>query len=97
MKWSAAAVGVCVLLSISNAAWGAPKSGYQGTWCAVINLGIGSVGERCGYPSFETCQQDVRVYGTSSFCRMSPGYEAYWGMADPRHPVRKKKRHSVPR
>jgi hypothetical protein len=65
-----------------------------GRWCAVFNVGNGVAQERCSYPTFETCLDDARVYGSSSFCRQSNYYLPYWGVGGERRPhMRAKKRH----
>jgi len=64
-----------------------------GSWCAVINLGIGTVEERCGFSSFEVCRREAQVHGSSSFCRQNNWYAPYWGAAEPRASARTKRRH----
>jgi hypothetical protein len=49
----------------------------EGPWCAVIDLGGGSPAENCSMPSFEICREEVRPYGSTSFCRQNPGWPGY--------------------
>jgi hypothetical protein len=59
----------CVLLFWLAIPMKADASG----WCSVVNLGIGSVSEKCSFRSFEACQAYAQSFGSSSFCRVS-GY-----------------------
>jgi hypothetical protein len=61
-----------------------PSQAYYGTapWCAVVNLGHGSVVQRCVYWDFETCRQNV-IAGNRGFCNTNP-YFAGRGAASPR-------------
>ena len=50
---------------------------HEGRWCAKIDQGGGTVGERCDFPSFATCRNHIR--GESrSFCVHNPMYVPYW-------------------
>jgi hypothetical protein len=50
---------------------------YHGRWCAKIDLGGGSVSERCDFPNFGTCRNYIR--GESrSFCVQNHWYRPYW-------------------
>ena len=68
----------------------AAAQAYRGGWCAVANLGIGAVSERCSFRSFEACQAYARSFGSTSFCRVS-GYTVpgYWA-GDERRRVKKR-------
>jgi hypothetical protein len=50
-----------------------PSQAYYGNapWCAVVNLGHGSVVQRCVYQDFETCRQNV-IAGNRGFCNTNP-------------------------
>ena len=49
--------------------------GAQGPWCAVINLGPGSVYWDCQYGSFEDCYRRGNILaGNIGFCNHSPYY-----------------------
>ena len=51
--------------------------GAQGPWCAVINLGTGSVYWDCQYHSFEDCYHRGGILaGNRGFCNSSPYYVA---------------------
>ncbi|MBX9827701.1 MAG: hypothetical protein K2Y27_22230 [Xanthobacteraceae bacterium] len=43
----------------------------SGGWCLVYSLGRGSVSENCSFRSFEACQGERIVFGSSAFCRVS--------------------------
>jgi hypothetical protein len=34
---------------------------FRGKWCAKMDAGGGSVGERCDFPTFETCRSYVNA------------------------------------
>ena len=53
----------------------APVNADAAGWCLVANLGIGSASEKCTFRSFEACQAEARLFGSTSFCRAS-GYAA---------------------
>jgi hypothetical protein len=67
--------------------------GYSGPWCAVFNLGIGSVQEKCDFASFEMCRREALHYGSSSFCRQSNWYAPYWGVGEARAHAHVRKHH----
>jgi hypothetical protein len=48
-----------------------PAHAYAGGWCAVVNVGFGTVQERCGFASFQACSREASFHGPSSFCRPS--------------------------
>ena len=50
---------------------------YEGRWCAKIDNGAGSYGERCDFPTFATCRYYIR--GESrSFCVQNSMHAPYW-------------------
>jgi hypothetical protein len=56
---------------------------FRGTWCAHIDSGANSSGERCDFPNFATC----RAYVTSeprSFCTPNQWRGENWGITDNR-------------
>lgn len=74
----------CGLL-VSAFAAPAQAQAYRGGWCSVVNLGIGSVSEKCAFRTFEACQAYARGFGSSSFCRVS-GYP----IGGPSRPAKKR-------
>ena len=61
-----AALTVGTLLGIE------PGRAYnEGPWCAVVEVGEGSVREICHFRSFEACRQEV-VSGNRGFCNHNP-------------------------
>jgi hypothetical protein len=87
-----AAIGLVSTLGLAS-----PAQAYEGPWCAVVNLGIGSVQERCGMPTFEVCRREALAFGPSSFCRQNSRYLPYWGYGAEPRPLRKKKRRAYVR
>jgi hypothetical protein len=65
-------------LAVAGLVYSQPSQAYyHGRWCAKIDNGGGSVGERCDFPSYETCRAYIR--GESrSFCSPNQWYRPYW-------------------
>src|ERR1041384_2081807 len=56
---------------------------FRGNWCAKIDQGGGSVGERCDFPTFATCR--AYITGQSrSFCVQNQWQDGNWGVQDGR-------------
>lgn len=53
-----------------------PSAGqaYQGPWCAVQDVGSGSMREDCSYQTFEECRPEV-IAGNRGFCRPNPRWQ----------------------
>jgi hypothetical protein len=66
---------------------------YQGRWCAVFNIGFGSVQEQCDFPNFATCRREAAVWGASAFCRQNNWYAPYWGVPAPEPRARARRHH----
>jgi hypothetical protein len=65
--------------------------GAAAPWCAVINMGTGSVYWDCQYRSFEDCYRRGNILaGNSGFCNHSPYYVA--GSAEQKQ-TRKRRAH----
>jgi hypothetical protein len=63
------------LISVSISSLNAKAS--DGPWCAVINMGPGSVYEDCQYSSFDDCYRRGNILsGNRGFCNPSPYYVA---------------------
>ena len=63
------------LISVSISPLSADAS--EAPWCAVINMGTGSVYEDCQYRSFEECYHKGNILaGNRGFCNPSPYYVA---------------------
>jgi hypothetical protein len=56
---------------------------FRGAWCAKIDQGGGSVGERCDFPTFATCRAYI-VGKSRSFCVPNQWRADNWGVADDR-------------
>jgi uncharacterized protein DUF3551 len=50
-----------------------PARAYVAPWCAVINLGTGSVYWDCQYQTLEACVPNV-LAGNRGFCNPNPSY-----------------------
>jgi hypothetical protein len=63
------------LIAVSISSLSAKAS--EAPWCAVINLGTGSVYEDCQYRSFDDCYRRGNILaGNRGFCNPSPYYVA---------------------
>ena len=61
------------LIAVSISSLSAKAS--EAPWCAVINLGTGSVYEDCQYRSFDDCYRRGNILaGNRGFCNPSPYY-----------------------
>ena len=77
-----AIVGAALAVSALEAR---PVQAYEGPWCAVINIGTGSVYEDCQYASIEACRPNV-LAGNRGFCNPNPRWVGgYPSGAKPRH------------
>jgi hypothetical protein len=56
---------------------------FRGKWCAKIDSGAGSVGERCDFPTFETCRSYVNAQ-PRSFCVQNQWNAGNLGVPDNR-------------
>jgi hypothetical protein len=75
-------------------AGGQPASAYvagyqQAPWCAVMNMGTGSMYWDCSYASVQACTPNV-VAGNRGFCNPNPYFTGYAG---PVEHVRRHRRH----
>ena len=61
-------------------------------WCVVYDIGAGVVHENCTMPTFEACNAERAIQGTTAFCRQNPAFAGYYtrpGGPHPRKPRRK--------
>ena len=56
---------------------------FRGNWCAKVDQGPGSVGERCDFPTFATCQRYITGQ-SRSFCVQNQWQASNWGVRDDR-------------
>ncbi len=56
---------------------------FRGKWCAKMDSGGGAVGERCDFPTFETCRSYVNAQ-PRSFCVQNQWNAGNWGITDDR-------------
>jgi hypothetical protein len=54
---------------------------FRGNWCAKIDQGGGSVGERCDFPTFATCRNYI-LGQSRSFCVQNQWNAGNWGVRD---------------
>jgi hypothetical protein len=65
-------------LAIAAVVYSQPSQAYyHGRWCAKIDNGTGSLGERCDFPTFATCRRYI-VGESRSFCVHNQWYRPYW-------------------
>jgi hypothetical protein len=67
-----AAAGVTAAMSFGVSAGHAGTYGYA-PWCAVLNVGAGTVTWDCEYRSSEECIPHV-IAGNRGFCNMNPSF-----------------------
>ena len=78
----------CGLLFAAFAAPSEATAAYRsGGWCLVYSLGRGAVSENCSFRSFQACQSERFVFGSSAFCRISQ----YPAEGPPRRLTKKRK------
>jgi hypothetical protein len=53
-----------------------------GPWCAVQNLGHGSVVQRCSMATFEQCRMET-IAGNRGFCVPNPRWAGAYGFEGP--------------
>jgi hypothetical protein len=69
-----------------------PVQAYEAPWCAVIELGRGSIYWDCQYRSFDECYRKGNILaGNRGFCNPSPYY-----VANAAGPTRSAKRRARP-
>jgi hypothetical protein len=56
---------------------------FRGKWCAKTDSGGGVVGERCDFPTFETCRSYVNAY-PKSWCVQNQWRAENWGIVGDR-------------
>ena len=63
-----------------------------GPWCLRYSIGSEVMSERCNFPNFEACRQEMYFWGSTAFCSQNPAY--FWNApyGEPRY--RKHKRRS---
>jgi len=54
---------------------------FRGNWCAKIDQGGGSFGERCDFPTFATCRNHI-AGESRSFCVQNQWQGGNWGVRD---------------
>jgi len=66
------------------------QAGGNAPWCAVINIGTGTVYWDCQYPTFEACYHLANILaGNRGFCNLNP-----WPAPAQVVPYKQKKRHA---
>jgi len=75
---------IAAIASIAALAQTKPSEAYfRGMWCAKIDQGSGSVGERCDFPTFSTCRNYIAGQ-SRAFCVQNQWQGSYWGIRDDR-------------
>ena len=87
---------ICAALAMAGFMPATTAQAYDGPWCLRANVGRGVVSEICHYRTFEACRNDLRLWGSTSFCGQNQYYLPYWqghgfGQEPPRKFVHKKK------
>ncbi len=65
---------------------------YEGPWCMKANAGFGHIIERCHFASFNACNHERAMWGSSAFCVQSHRYLPNWGYGaeQPRRAAKRK-------
>jgi hypothetical protein len=84
---AAVAAAMCLQVATSQAQ-------YYGDapWCAVLQIGTGSVTWHCYYRTVEECVPNV-LAGNRGSCNLNPYFTAARGPATTAHPARHKRQH----
>ena len=84
---AAVAVALCLQVSTSQAQ-------YYGDapWCAVLQVGTGSISWHCYYRTIEECVPNV-LAGNRGSCNLNPYFTAAHGPAMTARPARHKRQH----
>ncbi|MGH6741634.1 MAG: hypothetical protein ACREDY_21870 [Bradyrhizobium sp.] len=53
-------------------------------WCVVYDIGAGVVHENCRMPSFQACNAERSLWGSTAFCRQNPAFAGYGPQPAPR-------------
>jgi hypothetical protein len=63
----------------------------RGAWCLRYDIGGGAVQENCRFESFEACNRERSLWGSTASCTQNPAFRGYWDEDRPR--TRKKPYH----
>ncbi len=87
--WVRAVVVFFLLLGAALGLTTSAADAYNGGWCLNARAGF-AVQEICRFATFEACDRERRLWGTTSFCVQSH----YWVPAfeQPRRKIRKRRR-----
>lgn len=61
-------------------------------WCVVYDIGAGVVRENCTMPTFQACNAERAIQGSTAFCRQNPAFAGYYGEPSPQ-PRKRHRRH----
>ena len=89
---SAATVTIAVALICFNVSPSRAQYFGDAPWCAVINIGSGSVHWDCQYQTVEACVPNV-LAGNRGFCGLNPYYTGARQGAAPTHRPRYRHKH----
>jgi Protein of unknown function (DUF3551) len=64
---------VCTVAVAALLCCGSAAQGYEGPWCAQMNVGSGTMVQDCSMRSFEQCRLMV-IAGNRGFCSANPRY-----------------------
>jgi hypothetical protein len=62
---------VATLIAVTVLGAGPARAQVEGPWCAVYDIGPGSVAEKCDFMTFEACRQEISG-GNRGFCNNNP-------------------------
>lgn len=69
---------ICAALAVGGVMSAAPAKATEGQWCLKAQIGRGVVSEICHFRTFDACNQERSIRGTTAFCSPSQYYLPYW-------------------
>jgi hypothetical protein len=83
-------IGIAAIAAATCLGTSSGRAGGDAPWCAVINIGQGTVYWDCQYPTFEACYHLGNILaGNRGFCNLNP-----WPGPSQVIPYKHQKRHS---
>jgi hypothetical protein len=88
-KFARLTAAIAIIAAVTSLGAASGRAGGNAPWCAVINIGTGTVYWDCQYPTFEACYHLGNILaGNRGFCNLNP-----WPGPSQVVPYRYQKRH----
>jgi hypothetical protein len=91
-KFARLTAAIAIIAAVTCLGATSGRAGGDAPWCAVINIGTGTVYWDCHYPTFEACYHLGNILaGNRGFCNLNP-----WPGPGPSQvvPYKQRKRHA---